>query len=307
MDQEKSKRLFKFSFGAMGSPCELQLYAAQEAIAQNLAQQAIADVQRLEKKYSRYRADSFLSKVNVAAEQGGSIEVDDETASLLNYADTCYQQSDGLFDITSGVLRKAWNFKSKIIPSEQDIAPLLVKVGWHKVHWQAPVIAFESGMELDFGGIVKEYAADRVAAFCWNSGIHHGLVNLGGDVRVIGPHPNGTPWRIGIQHPRAEGGTALKTIELASGAVATSGDYERCMTINGKKYGHILNPKTGWPVSHLATVTVVADYCVLAGSASTIAMLKAKHAPHFLADMGLSHLWGDTKGNMGGDLVDVID
>lgn len=292
-------RLFNFPFKAMGSPCEIQLYGRDHAAAQQIARLAIADVERLEGRYSRYRDDSLLSAINRVAAAGGSISVDDETASLLNYADACYQQSDGLFDITSGLLRQAWNFKSGRLPDDKQIQKLLHRIGWHKVRWQPPVITFEPGMELDLGGIVKEYAADRLATLCWNAGARHGLVNLGGDIRIIGPHPDGTPWRIGIQHPRKQGTQAIETIALTQGAVASSGDYERCITVAGVRYGHILNPKTGWPVQHMAAVTVVGDLCVVAGSASTIAMLKQKEGPAWLESLGLRYFWVDVEGNSG--------
>lgn len=292
--------LFRFPFFAMGSPCEIQLYAQNQQQAAQIAHMAIADAERLELRYSRYRPDSFLSQINRVAQAGGSIEVDEETAGLLNYANTCYQQSDGLFDITSGLLRKAWNFSSGQMPEQSTIDHLLEHVGWHKVVWDGAVIHFEAGMELDFGGIIKEYAADRLATLCWNAGVHHGFVNLGGDIRVIGAQPGGEPWQIGIRHPRNKG--ELQRLELYSGGVASSGDYERCMVIDDVRYGHILNPKTGWPVQHLAAVTVIADLCVVAGSASTMAMLQQERGAELLADLGLKHLWVDTQGRVGGTL-----
>jgi thiamine biosynthesis lipoprotein len=157
-------------------------------------------------------------------------------------------------------------------------------------------------MELDLGGVVKEYAADRVAAHCWNVGTRHGIVNLGGDVRIIGPHPDGSPWRIGVQHPRKQG-TAIGTLVLRQGGVATSGDYERCIVVDGVRYGHVLNPKTGWPVRYMASVTVIGDFCVVAGSASTIAMLKEEDGPAWLESMGLPCYWIDVEGRSGGSLA----
>nr|WP_306306195.1 FAD:protein FMN transferase [Methylomonas koyamae] len=154
-------------------------------------------------------------------------------------------------------------------------------------------------MEIDFGGVVKEYAADRAAALCQAHGIRHGLVNLGGDIKVVGPRADGSPWQIGIRHPHRSGGL-LDTLALAAGAVASSGDYERCITLDGVRYGHVLNPRTGWPVRHLAAVTVIAEFCVVAGSASTIAMLKEEDGPAWLTDLQLPHLWVDLNGECGG-------
>lgn len=289
-------------FTCMGSPCELQLYCDTDQHRQALAEDAMAEARRLEQRYSRYRPDSLLSQINQLAVQGGCVQVDDETASLLNYAHTCYQHSGGLFDISSGLLRQAWDFKSGRLPSQQQINALLEHIGWHRLQWQPPLLQLAAGMQLDFGGIVKEYAADRIASLCKQAGCQHGLINLGGDIHVLGPHPDGSPWRIGIKHPRSPQTGPMHIIELTQGGIATSGDYERALEINGKRYSHILNPTTGWPVQHLVAVTVVAECCVLAGSAATIGMLKEADGPQWLNSLELAHLWVDTKGCVGGSL-----
>jgi thiamine biosynthesis lipoprotein len=293
--------LFDHPFKAMGSPCGVKLYARDRASAAAVAEGVIAEVARLESRYSRYRDDSLLAAINGVAAAGGAIEVDDETAALLDYADACHRQSDGLFDITSGILRRAWRFDRGVVPGPEEIEPLLARIGWHRVRWRAPRLEFPPGMELDFGGVVKEYAADRAAALCSEAGVRHGVVNLGGDIRIVGPRPDGQPWRVGVQDPRRAGAAAA--IALHAGGVATSGDYERCIRVDGKRFGHVLNPKTGWPVQHLASVTVVGELCVVAGSASTIAMLKEAAGPQWLAGLGLPHLWIDVDGNAGGPLA----
>ena len=287
----------------MGSPCAIQLYARNEEAGRLAVQAAIDDVNRLESMYSRYREDSFLSKINRVASVSGKISVDEETAGLLDYAETCYHQSDGLFDITSGILRRAWNFKSGNIPPDDIIQQLMTRVGWHKLEWHRPTLTFTvPGMEIDLGGVVKEYAVDRAAALCQEMGILHGIVNLGGDIRVIGPHDDGSPWKIAIRHPRKPD-ALLQTLLLHSGALASSGDYERCIVLNGTRYGHVLNPKTGWPVNHMAAVSVIGEFCVVAGSVSTIGMLKEAQGPAWLNELGLPHLWVDVHGNIGGPLA----
>lgn len=287
----------------MGSPCAIQLYALGAKKGERAAQSAIDDVRRLEALYSRYREDSFLSEINRTASLGGRISVDDETAGLLDYADTCYRQSGGLFDITSGILRRVWDFKSGKLPDSWAIDGIMEKIGWHQLKWERPVLAFDTpGMEIDFGGVVKEYAVDRAAALCLEAGVQHGIVNLGGDIKVIGPHPDGSPWRVAIRHPRRSG-EILEALMLDSGALASSGDYERCIVLNAVRYGHVLNPKTGWPVRHMAAVSVVSDFCVVAGSASTIGMLKEERGPGWLKELGLPHLWVDVNGRAGGPLV----
>src|SRR5262249_53148450 len=159
-----------------------------------------------------------------------------------------------------------------------QIDAVLPLIGWNHVEWQRPFVRLpKSGMELDFGGYVKEYAADVAANACRAAGVEHGLVELGGDVRIIGPHPEGSPWRVGIQHRRSLD-RPIAYVDVAGGAVATSGDYERCMTVDGQRYCHVLNPKTGWPVRGIAGVSVLAPQCLIAGTATTIAMLKEARA-----------------------------
>lgn len=287
----------------MGTPCDIQLYAKTPAKAKQVVDTAIADISRLEALYSRYRPDSFLSAINRVAKTGGNITVDEETAGLLNYALACYDQSNGLFDITSGILRRAWRFEQGKLPDPALIRQLLDKVGWHKLRWEAPTLYFPMpGMEIDFGGIVKEYAVDRAAALCQEAGIRHGIINLGGDIKVIGPRADGSPWRVGIRHPRNHK-AVLETILLPEGALASSGDYERCIVVKGVRYGHVLNPKTGWPVSYLAAVSVASDFCVVAGSAATIAMLKGQNGPEWLKTLGLPYLWVDVHGQTDGNLL----
>jgi thiamine biosynthesis lipoprotein len=289
----------------MGSPCELQLCGESEAEARRVAALAVAEVARLDRKYTTYRDDSFLAEINRVAARGGVVGVDAETARLLDYADACHRESGGLFDITAGVLRGTWRCEGGALPDAAELDALLGRVGWHRVEWRESRLAFpRAGMRLDLGGVVKEYAADRVVALCRAEGVRSGLVNLGGDLAIVGPRPGGEPWQIGVRHPRQPGELA-GTFTLYEGALASSGDYERCVTIDGIRYGHILDPRTGWPVRHLASVSVVADLCVVAGSASTIAMLKQEEGPAWLAEMGVAHHWIDVDGQSGGTLAIV--
>jgi thiamine biosynthesis lipoprotein len=145
---------------------------------------------------------------------------------------------------------------------------------------------------------VKEYAADRVASLCRQRGTWHGLVDLGGDLAVVGPHPDGSPWRVGIRDPRRRD-AALLCVDVFGGGVATSGDYERCMVVDGVRYGHVLDPRSGWPVDGLASVSVLASHCLIAGTASTVAMLKGRvEAPRWLEALELPHVRLDRDGTL---------
>lgn len=290
------------SFAAMASHNEVQLYAPTPDEAGHIARAAAGEVARIEAKYSRYRSDSIVARINAAAGQA-AVTIDDETAALLRYADQCHAVSDGLFDITSGVLRRAWNFREPALPEPTSVRALLALIDWRAVHWSGHEIALPApGMEIDFGGIGKEYAADRAAGVCIDAGVRHGFINLGGDVRVIGPHPDGRPWSIGIRHPRREGAT-IATVALAEGALATSGDYERFFELDGRRYCHILNPRTGMPVQHWQSVSVVAPVCVAAGSYATIAMLFEARARRLLERDGLPYLAVGPGGALSGSLA----
>lgn len=282
--------LYTKRFNAMGSPCEIKFYSDSKLQAQKKIVRLINTVRNLENRYSRYKSDSILSAINQQAAIAGRFKVDKQTESLLNYAHTCYLESDGLFDISSGALRKIWNFHEKKIPSADIIQAHLNTIGWKKVIWSPPFIEFShAGMELDFGGIVKEYAADQCAHLAREYGIHHGAINLGGDIRIIGPHLDGTPWRIGIKSPFQVNNKSFSA-SLTQGGIASSGDYERCMEVDGTKYSHILNPKTGYPSRYLSSVSVIADLCTIAGTASTVAMLKEDQAENWLKELGLPYL-----------------
>ena len=287
----------------MASPCEIRLAGLPIADAEPLADAAIAEIRRIEAKYSRYRQTSLLSQINAAAGHANeTIEVDDETAELLNFAAKLFALSDGLFDCTSGVLRRAWDFKSARLPEAARLDAILPLVGWQHVAWDGKKVSLtRTGMELDFGGFGKEYAVDRAATLLEASGVKHGFVNLGGDVRAIGPQLNGAAWQIGIRDPRApaaEPDRCFASLPLIHGAIATSGDYERFIEVDGKRYCHILNPKTGWPVSHWRSVSVVGTVCVLAGALATIAMLKGLDAGDFLQTEGVSYLLNDSEGEI---------
>jgi thiamine biosynthesis lipoprotein len=295
------QQMYTVEFHAMACPCQVLLPAASEAQARAYAQSAIDEVLRIEVKYSRYRADSVVSAINGAA-GGAAVVVDDETASLLHYAGQLHGISGGLFDITTGVLRKAWDFRRAHMPAPGQLDTLLALTGWPLVERQrtAGVNTVRlplAGMELDFGGFGKEYAADRAAAKLLEQGVRHGYVNLGGDIHVLGPQLDGTPWRIAIQDPRNDDGT-IAAIDVAGGALCTSGDYERYFDVDGKRYCHILDPRTGWPVTAWRSVSILAPLTAAAGACATIAMLKGDGALDFLASMEVAYLAVDAAGKI---------
>lgn len=276
------------SYESMASPCEILIYCDNISEARELASLAFSETKRIEKKYSRYRDDNIVHAIN--SSNGAATEIDDETYRLLRYAGECYNISEGHFDITSGVLRKAWKFDGKEInPDENQIKEILKLIGWDKVRLDDHSIVMTPNMQIDLGGIGKEYAVDLVAEILFKSSGHSLMVNFGGDIRAIAGAQSTPPWIIGIEDPE-HAHSALGEIELANGGVATSGDSRRFCYVNGVRMSHILNPLTGWPVENAPhSVTVLAQRCIEAGFLATLSMLQGKDAEEFLKIQNVTH------------------
>jgi thiamine biosynthesis lipoprotein len=196
------------------------------------------------------------------------------------------------------VLRYAWDFRRSPprLPDEKEVAAVTALIDWPSVEWSPRSVRLpRRGMEIDFGGIGKEYAADRMATICHDGGAPHTLANLGGDVRAAGPQPDGSPWRVGISHPR-QADAIMATVEIDGGAVATSGDYQRFFDLDGRRYCHIIDARSGRPVTHWQSISVLAPLCVLAGSCATIAMLLEEDGEAFLGREGVPYLAVDAAG-----------
>ena len=282
------------SFRAMGSDCEFQLCFGGGSDSQFIFKCLQDELERLESKYSRFRKDSLLSQINL----GKEVNIDNETISLLEHAFNCFEQSEGLFDVTAGRLNSLWDFKKKKVPSQEEIRHALSVTDFSKVSWNNGILSMPAGMNVDFGGIVKEYAADTLAVLAKKFGVQYGLINLGGDIAIVGNKPDGIAWKVGITDPRGTE-TEIASIDIYSGGLATSGDYKRYFIYEGKRYSHILNPKTGFPCAGLRAVSVAANLCTVAGSIATIAMLKDEsEAIKWLNDLGVPFVAMDSNLSM---------
>jgi thiamine biosynthesis lipoprotein len=264
----------------MGSPCELLCETESARDAEEFGRLVSGEAWRIEDKLSRYIRGNIIDQINTA--DGRALDVDEETAHLLNFADTLYQLSNGAFDITSGVLRRVWQFDgSSNIPSQEQVSELLSLIGWLKVKWQSPTLQLPSGMEIDLGGIGKEYAVDKVVQILRSQTDTPCLINFGGDLAVTASPLRQHGWAVGVESVHRSG--AEKLIHLRQGALATSGDARRYLLNDGHRYGHVIDPRTGWPVvDAVASITVAADTCTQAGMLATLAMLKGSGAEEFL-------------------------
>jgi FAD:protein FMN transferase len=282
------KGVWRGFFRAMASPCEALIDTSDSEAATRAARAAADEAWRIEQKFSRYREDNLIHAINHA--DGAAVEVDDETARLLDHATRCHALSGGSFDITSGVLRRVWKFDgSDRLPEPAAVDEVLKLVGWDKVEWKAPKLRLKPGMEIDFGGIGKEYAVDRAAelaaAACDGAPV---LVNFGGDLYANHPRRDGQPWRVGVESLAPD--SKAPHVGLNRGGIATSGDSHRFLFKDGVRYGHILDPRSGWPVKDAPrSVTVLQANCSQAGLLSTLAILQGKDAEQFLKSQGVEH------------------
>jgi thiamine biosynthesis lipoprotein len=279
--------LFRYPFVAMGSGCEILVESDSAERVKPLVQSAVAQVARLEAKYSLYRDDSLLARINRDG-HGCGVEIDEETLSLLRFADGLHGASEGAFDPTVGSLQGLWDFRAMSLPDPAAVAARLPAVGWPQVEWRGGTVRLpHPATRLDFGGWVKEYAVDAAVATLSAHGVRRGLVNLGGDLRLVGEAPQERPFRVGIAHPRRHhdlcGG-----LRVTAGAVVTSGDYQRYFLRDGRRYHHILDPRTGFPAELAYTgVTTHGATALEALRAGKLMLLGTRRplpeAPPFLA------------------------
>lgn len=280
---------YKGIFRAMASPCELLIASDDPKTANAIMMLAVAEATRIEQKYSRFITGNLVWDINHA--QGDLMVIDSETAHLLTFAAQCYQLSDGLFDISAGPLMTLWRFDgSDDIPSKDEIDEARVRVDLSRVGFTDTELTLPKGMSLDFGGIAKEYAVDSVAhqlATQWP--LISILVNFGGDIGCpVAKSSDTSPWQIGIENPNALDNAAA-VLQIRHGALATSGDTRRFIEKDGLRFGHIIDPRSGYPIANAPrSVTVLGPNCVTAGMLATMAMLQGENAETFLKEQKLN-------------------
>ncbi|MBI5380520.1 MAG: FAD:protein FMN transferase [Opitutae bacterium] len=268
--------LRRLTFAALGTRCEVQYATPDDHRAMAFESAAVEWVHAFEAKYSRFRPDSLVSRINAAAGRSW-VEVDAEMEQMLNICASLFFMTGGVLDATALPLLRLWNYKADNprVPTDAEIAAARQLVGWAKVD-RAPGKVFlpEAGMALDFGGFGKEWAVDCVAQIAREQGIAAALVDFGHDLRAVGVPPGRPAWHVGLEDPQHPG-TAKGSIAASDGlGVASSGDYQRGFTVAGKRYGHIVDPRTGRPVANgCIQATVVASSCLQAGVLSTAAFV----------------------------------
>ncbi len=263
------------NFSALGTKCSVQFVAKNSTQGSAFAQNAECWVRAFEAKFTRFRSDSLVGRINAAAGRTW-VEVDAEMENLLDLCDTLFAMTHGVLDPTALPLIKLWDYKAvqPRLPSAAELEQARRLVGWRRVQRRAGgVFLPESGMSLDFGGFGKEYAVDMIAQLATEYGIQDVLVDFGHDVRMMGKPPSRPCWHLGLEDPLRPG-ASKGSIGVTGKGVASSGDYLRSFVLEGRRYGHIIDPRTGFPVNNrVRQVTVIADTCLQAGVLSTTAFV----------------------------------
>ncbi len=262
-------------FQAMGTTCEIQHAVPDRAAGQAFVREAVAWVHAFEARYSRFRPGSLIGRINAAAGRDW-VAIDAEAERLFALADQIHILTRGIIDPTLLPLLRLWNYRATAprVPSPDEITAASAKTGWKRVRREPGRIYLpEAGMGLDLGGFGREYAADRVMDIARAHGIPNVLIDFGHDVRVLGAPPGAPCWAVGIEDPRMPG-TVCARIAVTDAGVATSGDYARYFEAGGRRFGHIIDPRDGYPVSNeCRSVTVVANSCLEAGLLTTTAFV----------------------------------
>ena len=262
---------YKLAFQAMNTLCRVHFQAAQPNGARDFQAEVLRWVAWFEARYSRFIADSLIGRINAAAGTHW-VEVDLETEFLLDLCQEMVFFTKGVFDPTALPLIRLWNWKTNppVVPDDAAIKAAQRLVGWSKVQRRKGAIFLpQEGMCLDLGGIGKEYAVDRMLTLALERGNANVLVDFGQDVRVHGSPPGRSAWQIGLQDPK-DTNQCWGAVAVTNHAVATSGDCLRYFLHQGRRYGHIIDPRTGYPVNNgLLSVSVIAPHCTMAGILST--------------------------------------
>ncbi len=266
-----SRGVRSLSFRALGTACALQFRCVDDKTALSFLAEALGWLGDFEAKFSRFRADSMVSRINAAAGREW-VETDPEMEQMLNMADAMHQLTGGILDAAVLPLLKVWDWKvvHERLPAEAEISRAKALSNWKDVQRKPGKIYLpRDGMGLDFGGFGKEHAVDQLIRIAKQHGISDALIDLGRDIFAIGGNGLHPFWHVGIQD-------GIKTDQCIGGlavsgyAVCASGDYARRFEHQGIRYGHILDHRTGWPVRHgLRAVTVLAPSCLMAGIYST--------------------------------------
>ncbi len=263
----------------MGSDFDITVVAKDSVTANGFIEIAIDEISRIEKVISSWNPTSQTSEINRNAGIQ-PIKVDEEVYQLIERAIGISKLTDGAFDITYASMDRIWTFDGSMtqLPSEEAIKMSVSKVGYENIildQKKQTVFLKIPGMKMGFGAIGKGYAADKAKALLIKKGVVSGIINASGDMNTWGKQPNGNPWKVAITNP-LDKHKAFAMLPISEGAVVTSGNYEKFVTLNNKRYSHIIDPRTGYPSSGILSVTVFAPKAELADALATSVFVMGK-------------------------------
>jgi thiamine biosynthesis lipoprotein len=255
----------------LGTVVEIQVRDVDDKKAEDAITKAFAEVKRIDDLFTTYNEESPVWKLNNVTDS--IISVDPEIYSLIVLCDSITKLSNGSFDVSLDNLTKSWGFytDNPHLPKQAEVDSALLLSGWKSIKlFGDNKIIKHKNVGLNFGAIAKGYAVDKALEVLKKSGIKEALINAGGEISVIG-----SDWIVGIQHPR-EINSIIKKIKLNGKTVATSGDYEQYFEVDGKRYHHILDPKTGYPSTGLQSVTIINKSNTIADAFATAVFVMGK-------------------------------
>ena len=256
------------SFFAMDTVMQVQVWGPETA-----ADGCVQLVNTLEQKLSVSRPGSQIARLNAS----GSLAPDADVLGLIRDARALCACSEGALDVTLEPVMELWGFRdgNYAVPEDDALVGALARTGWESIGIQEDLVTLPAGMALDLGAVAKGYTADRLAEQLGEQGVERALLNLGGNVQLLGSKADGSPWRVAVTDPAAPEQAAGTLLLAGSHAVVTSGGYQRYFEEDGVRYHHILDPRTGRPAaSGLASVTVVAESGLTADALSTLLFVK---------------------------------
>lgn len=265
----------------MGSRFEITIVAKDADLGNQYIEIATAEISRIERLISSWDPNSQTSEINRQAGKK-AVKVDSELFQLIERSIGISKLTDGAFDISYASMDKVWNFDGsmKKLPSEEQIAASVAKVGYQNIlldKQKNTVFLKQEGMKIGFGAIGKGYAADKAKALLISKGVSSGIINASGDMNTWGEQPNGTSWKVAITNPMDKN-KVFALLPIKNGAVVTSGNYEKRVSLNGKQYSHIIDPRTGYPSEGIVSVTVFAPKAELADALATSVFVMGKTA-----------------------------
>ncbi|HSW61815.1 MAG TPA: FAD:protein FMN transferase [Dissulfurispiraceae bacterium] len=299
---KKPEGMVKVTRSSLYTLVSMTVVTNDEAKAQQAIENAYKELDRLERLLNFYADDSELSEINRNAGVK-PVKVSPEAFEVIEKAVFTSEMTEGAFDVTVGPLVNLWDFKKGVIPEKDAIAESLKRVGYRNIVLDKSAVTVylkKSGAQMDLGGILKGYAADKATHILQKHGFLSGIVSVGGEVRAFGKKPDATPWIVGIQNPRQKGQSdeVIATIAVSDKALSTSGDYIRFFEKDGSRYHHLLNSRTGYPAEQCGSVTIVADDGVTADGFAKVFILGPEKGLSIAKKAGFDALFIDCSGKI---------